>query len=161
MKSSKEKSSYQEALASIEEKNSYREKEYKAAQKVVDKAEELAEKMGRDPKAVSDSVDRYNDFCAQGEDMDCQRDPSTLVAIQQPPYYAVEITPGLVCTTGGGKRSINGEVLDYKGIPIPGLYEAGELGSMFSGLYQNGSFLSECIISGRTAGRAAVQRVVS
>ncbi len=36
------------------------------------------------------------------------------------------------------------------------LYEAGELGSMFSNLYQNGSYLTEAMISGRAAGHSAV-----
>lgn len=33
-----------------------------------------------------------------------------------------------------------------------------ELGSMFSNLYQNGSYLTEAMISGRAAGRNAVSR---
>ena len=39
--------------------------------------------------------------------------------------------------------------------PIPGLYEAGELGSYVSNLYQNGVFLSEAMLSGRTAAQTA------
>ena len=35
--------------------------------------------------------------------------------------------------------------------PIAGLYEAGELGSYVANLYQNGVFLSEAMLSGRTA----------
>ena len=42
------------------------------------------------------------------------------------------------------------------GQPIRRLYEAGELGSMFSDLYQNGSYLTEAMISGRAAGRELV-----
>ena len=47
-------------------------------------------------------------------------------------------------------------MLDQPGQPIPRLYEAGELGSMISDLYQNGSYLTEAMISGRAAGRNAV-----
>jgi predicted oxidoreductase len=49
-------------------------------------------------------------------------------------------------------------VLDHRGLPICGLYEAGELGSMMSDLYQNGSYLTEAMISGRAAGRNASAR---
>ena len=36
--------------------------------------------------------------------------------------------------------------------------EAGQLGSMVSDLYQNGTYLTEAMISGRSAGRNAVRR---
>jgi predicted oxidoreductase len=49
-------------------------------------------------------------------------------------------------------------VLTPEGTPIARLYEAGELGSMFSNLYQNGSYLTEAMISGRAAGRNAVRQ---
>ena len=46
-------------------------------------------------------------------------------------------------------------MLDWNENPIPGLYEAGELGSYVSNLYQNGVFLSEAMLSGRTAAQTA------
>jgi predicted oxidoreductase len=51
-----------------------------------------------------------------------------------------------------------GRVLDVDGLPIPGLYEAGALGSSFANLFQNGASLAECIVSGRIAGAEAVSR---
>jgi predicted oxidoreductase len=51
-------------------------------------------------------------------------------------------------------------VFTPEGSKIPRLYEAGELGSMFSNLYQNGSYLTEAMISGRAAGRNTVQQGV-
>jgi predicted oxidoreductase len=63
--------------------------------------------------------------------------------------------PALVCTSGGAKRNMEAEVLDPKGRPIPRLYEAGECGSMFSNLYQNGCYLTEAMITGRAAGKNA------
>ena len=38
---------------------------------------------------------------------------------------------------------------------IPGLYEAGQLGSYVSNLYQNRVFLSEAMLSGRAAAQTA------
>lgn len=118
-----------------------------------DSIEELAAKIGRDPVKLRDTVDRYNSACRDRQDHDFQRNPGTLYPIADGPYYAMRIDPVIVCTGGGARRNIRSEVLDHDGKPIPRLYEAGELGSMFSDLYQNGSYLTEAMISGRAAGR--------
>ena len=124
-----------------------------------DTIEELAVKMGRDPAAVKDTVERYNAGCRAGAD-EFGRPGFSLQGIENPPYYAVAIEPGIVCTSGGARRNIESQVLDHAGNVIPGLYEAGELGSMMSDLYQNGSYLTEAMISGRAAGRNATQAAV-
>lgn len=120
--------------------------------------EELAAKIGRDPAAVADTVRRYNDSCARGVDEEFGRSREMLYPIATAPFFAIEVVPAIVCTGGGARRNIESEVLDHHGQPIPRLYEAGELGSMFSNLYQNGSYLTEAMISGRAAGRNAVAR---
>ncbi len=120
--------------------------------------EELAARLGRDPAAVVSTVARFNALCAAGADTDFGRDPSAIAPIATPPFYGVEIVPGLTSTTGGGRRDELGRVLDLDGEPIPGLYEAGSLGSTFANLFQNGGFLAECIVSGRAAGAHAVRR---
>ena len=120
---------------------------------------ELALKLGRDQDQLIKTVTEYNAACAAKTDLTFNRDPSTLEPIVTPPYYAIEIKPGLVCTSAGAKRNTKGEVLNRAGEPIPGLYEAGQLGSMVADLYQNGTYLTEAMISGRSAGRNAVLRV--
>ena len=123
-----------------------------------DSIEALARAIGRDPAALADTVRRYNQSCASGFDEEYGRSRDTLQPIAKPPFYAIEIVPAIVCTGGGGRRNIESEVLDPEGRPIGRLYEAGELGSMFSNLYQNGSYLTEAMISGRAAGGNAVRR---
>ncbi|MBV6415932.1 MAG: hypothetical protein CMLOHMNK_00455 [Steroidobacteraceae bacterium] len=118
-----------------------------------DSIEALAPKIGRDPAALKATVERYNAACRQQRDDDFGRNPQTLMPVAQGPFYAIRIDPVIVCTGGGARRNIRSEVLDHEGRPIPRLYEAGELGSMFSDLYQNGSYLTEAMISGRAAGR--------
>ncbi len=118
-----------------------------------DSLAELARKIGREPAAVEKAVADYNAACRAGRDEEFGRNPATLQPIAQPPYYAVRVDPAIVCTSGGARRNIESEVLDHAGRPIPRLYEAGELGSMVSNLYQNGTYLTECMISGRAAGR--------
>jgi succinate dehydrogenase/fumarate reductase flavoprotein subunit len=122
-----------------------------------DTVAELAVKMGRDPKQVEETVAEWNKSCEAGHDPLFNRDPRTLRPLK-PPFYAVQIKPIMICTSGGAKRNRNSEVLDRHGKPIPGLYEAGQLGSMISFLYQNGTYLTEAMISGRSAGRNAVKR---
>lgn len=116
---------------------------------------ELAEKIGRDPEALIATVDRFNELCDEGVDKDYGRDPEKMARIEKGPFYAVEISPALVSTTGGAKRDTQSRVLDWNDEPIPGLYEAGELGSYVSSLYQNGVFLSEAMLSGRVAAQTA------
>ena len=120
-----------------------------------DTLEELAEKIGRDPAELVATVERYNEMCEKGVDEDFGRPAENLAKIEKAPYYAVAITSTLVATTGGAKRDTAGRVLDWNENPIPGLYEAGELGSYVSNLYQNGVFLSEAMLSGRAAAQTA------
>ena len=101
-------------------------------------------------------MDRYNASCVGKQDADFGRNPDTLYPIEQGPFYAIKVDPVIVCTGGGARRNIHSEVLDHDGAAIPRLYEAGELGSMFSDLYQNGSYLTEAMISGRAAGKGLV-----
>lgn len=124
-----------------------------------DSIADLAVKMGRDVAQVEQTVAEFNKSCEAGHDPLFDRDPRTLKPIIKPPFYAARIKPIMICTSGGGKRNRNSEVLDRAGNPIPGLYEAGQLGSMISFLYQNGTYLTEAMISGRSAGRNAALRV--
>ena len=120
-----------------------------------DTIEELAQKLDRDPEVLKATIDKWNADCAAGADSEFGRDPAKMAPIDTAPYYAVSITPTLVGTTGGAKRDTAGRVLDWNDEPIPGLYEAGELGSYFANLYQNGTFLSEAMLSGRAAAQTA------
>jgi succinate dehydrogenase/fumarate reductase flavoprotein subunit len=124
--------------------------------KVADDIESLAAKIGLDPEVLVAEVDSYNKACAAGVDTQHSRNPDTLLPISNGPFYAVLITPSIVCTGGGARRDLDGHVFDHHGDIIPRLFEAGELGSMFSDLYQNGSYLTEAMITGRGAARAAL-----
>ena len=120
-----------------------------------DTIEELAEKIDRDPVELQATIDEWNAACDAGVDAEFGRDPEKMAKIDTAPYYAVSITPTLVATTGGAKRDTASRVLDWNDEPIKGLYEAGELGSYVANLYQNGVFLSEAMLSGRTAAQTA------
>lgn len=116
---------------------------------------ELAAKIDYAPEVLAGEIRKYNACCQAGHDPDFHRAVSTLQPIQGPPYYALDLKPVIVATTGGGMRNQTCQVLDFHGRCIDGLFEAGELGSWVANLYQGGLFLTECLCSGRLAGRHA------
>jgi hypothetical protein len=59
-----------------------------------------------------------------------------LAPIVDPPFYAVELSPSMLNTQGGPRRNEKGQVVRPDGSAIPRLYSAGELGSIYSYLYQ-------------------------
>ena len=116
-----------------------------------DTIEELAEKIGKDPAALKASVDRFNEMVDDGEDLDFGRDITTMAKIETPPFYAIEEFPAMPACSGGARRNIKGQVLNWDEQPIENLYPAGEIGSLVSNLYQNGTYLHEAICSARAA----------
>ena len=116
-----------------------------------DTIEELAEKIGKDPVALKAEVEKYNAMVDAGADTDFGRDITTMAKIEQGPFYAIEEVPAMPACSGGAKRNIKGEVLNWDNEPIEGLYSAGELGSLVCNLYQNGTYLHEAICSARAA----------
>jgi len=116
-----------------------------------DTIEELAEKIGKDPVALKAEVEKYNAMVDAGADTDFGRDITTMAKIEQGPFYAIEEVPAMPACSGGAKRNIKGQVLNWDNEPIEGLYSAGELGSLVCNLYQNGTYLHEAICSARAA----------
>ncbi|MFC1987598.1 FAD-binding protein, partial [Chloroflexota bacterium] len=68
---------------------------------------------------------------------------------------AIKLWPGGVNTQGGPKRNARGQVVRADNTPVPRLYSAGELGSVFGMLYPGGGNIAECIAFGRISGANA------
>lgn len=101
-----------------------------------DTLDELADKIGVDKTALRKTVDRYNEFCAQGEDEDFGKNPSTLLPINEAPFYALEESGSCLVTVSGLKVNARSQVLDNGGRAIENLYALGNTsGSMFFGTY--------------------------
>ena len=115
----------------------------------------LAEAIGLDGGALEDTVARWNADCDAGEDRAFGR-TLMLAPLADPPFYAVELSPSMLNTQGGPRRNEKAEVLRPDGTPIPRLYSAGELGSIYSYLYQGTGNIGECLAFGRIAARNAV-----
>jgi len=109
------------------------------------------------PDSLADTITEYNEACAQRQADKFGRSPATLTPIDSPPFYAILIWPCLVSTHGGPRRNSRGQIIDALGVPIPRLYGAGELGSLWGSVYQGGGMLAECLAFGRIAGENAAR----
>lgn len=118
---------------------------------------ELGQKLGVDPDNLHRTVENYNSYCRNHDDLELRRRPESLVLLDTPPYYAVKVWPGGPNTQGGPRRNHKAQVLSVEGGTIPGLYAAGELGSVYGMLYTGGGNLAECIAFGRIAGENAAK----
>ncbi|SER22900.1 3-oxosteroid 1-dehydrogenase [Solimonas aquatica] len=112
-------------------------------QNVLRKADSLAALAGQcglDAQALAATVQRFNGFVRQGRDADFGRgnapydrwagDPlhqpsNTLGALEQAPFYALQLVPGDVGTYGGLLTDASARVLRPDGSVIAGLYATG------------------------------------
>jgi len=118
---------------------------------------ELAKLIGVEPAALEAAVARFNTLARSGVDSDWARGAETLAPLDAPPYYAMALTPAFVNTQGGPRRDENAQIIGANGHAIGRLYSAGELGSIYSFLYQGGGNIGECFAFGRIAGRNAAR----
>lgn len=116
---------------------------------------DLAASIGLNPGALEQSVLRWNTLCASGTDTEFGRS-MMLVPIAKPPFYAIELSPSMLNTQGGPRRNERGQIMRPDNTPIPRLYSAGELGSIYSNLYQGTGNIGECLAFGRISARNAV-----
>ncbi len=122
--------------------------------KTADSLAALASMVGLDPDMLGDTVNRWNRACDAGHDADFGR-TLMLAPIVAKPFYAVELSPSMLNTQGGPRRNEKGQIVRPDGTPIARLYSAGELGSIYSYLYQGTGNIGECLAFGRVSGRNA------
>ena len=106
------------------------------------------------------ALEKYNAHChandGAGEEDDYGR--MCTVPVETGPFYAMKIGPTLFNTQGGPRRNQFAQVINTEGMPIPGLFEGGEMGSVFADMYNGGGNLSETMVFGRFAGMNAAKR---
>ncbi len=134
--------------------------------------EELATRIGVDPRGLADSVARNDRYAREGVDPDFHRganaynrnlgDPShgpnpCLGPIGDGPYYALTIHPADIGTSIGIETDGSARVLNASGQPIPGLYAAGaDMSSIMGGIYPApGITIGPAMAFGYTAARHA------
>lgn len=129
--------------------------------KQADTIGELAKTVNLNVQTLESTVKRYNQFCAEGRDLDFNRNPKIMKPVEKPPYYIMELVPTFVNTQGGPRRDKDARIVDVNGNVIPRLYSAGELGSIYGFQYQGGGNWAECLAFGRIAGRnAAAEKIL-
>ena len=89
------------------------------------------QKVPMSPRALEETVARYNSFVDGGADLDFRK-PSPKYKIQKPPFYAAWATPILHDTYAGLRVNEQFQVIDLYGQPIPGFYCAGESAGGFA-----------------------------
>jgi 3-oxosteroid 1-dehydrogenase len=136
--------------------------------------EKLGAAIGVPPGSLDATVRRWNELVASGVDEDFGRGASaydgwsgdrrfypspaaTLGPLDTGPYYAVEIVSSCLGTKGGPRTTIDGQVLDVDGQPMPGLYAAGNAMAAPTGMIYGGAggTLGPALVFGFRAGRAA------
>jgi 3-oxosteroid 1-dehydrogenase len=132
----------------------------------------LATTLGMDPARLRATVDRFNGFARTGVDEDFGRgrtvydnyygDPRVkpnpnLGPIEKGPFTAVQLVPGDLGTKGGLLTDEVARVLDMNGVPIRGLYAAGNTtASVMGRTYPGpGSTIAPAVVFGYLAGRDA------
>lgn len=131
---------------------------------------ELAVQIDLDPAELAATVARFNRSAAKGDDPEfkrgrsaynrCMGDPGhrpngALGPLDKPPFYAAELYPADVGTSGGLLTDEHARVLDQSGVPIPGLYATGNitasvLGRSYPGA---GASIASTMIFGYAAAR--------
>jgi succinate dehydrogenase/fumarate reductase flavoprotein subunit len=133
----------------------------------------LAVGLGVPPQALQRTVARFNEMAARGIDTDFQRGQSVferrygdprhepnpaLGPLCAPPFYAVKVVPGDIGTFIGLPTDGDARVLDARGLPVAGLYAAGNAAmSLFGGHYPSaGITLGPALTFGWLAARHAL-----
>ena len=121
----------------------------------------LAEAAGIHASALAGTLTRYNTDIEHGEDRAFFKPVSSgAQPIVQPPFYAVEVRPNVICWTGTGLRiDADTRVLSRNETVIRGLYAAGEtVGSLHGDRYVGGGgSFGPCIVFGKLAGEEAAR----
>ncbi|MCY3051402.1 flavocytochrome c [Aerococcus urinae] len=120
---------------------------------------ELAEKIALPAEKLVQTVADYNQGIAEEKDEFGRT--TGLHALDQAPYYAIEIAPGVHYTMGGLSIDQDGRVLKTDGSGyIPGLYACGEVvGGLHGSNRIGGNSIAEIIVFGRLAGQRAAEAV--
>jgi fumarate reductase flavoprotein subunit len=94
---------------------------------------ELAKFIGVDGQTLQRTLDKYNDACATGKDVEFGKPASMLQPVKTAPYYVAELLPTMFTTIGGLRVDEYFRVTNTEGKPIPGLYALGNDASSIYG----------------------------
>ena len=115
----------------------------------------LAQAIGAPVEDFVETMTAWNACVEAKEDPDFGR-VSFANPLDQAPFYAIKVQPGIHHTMGGIKIDDMAEVIDVDGNPIPGLFAAGEVtGGVHGNNRLGGNAVADFTIFGRIAGQSA------
>ncbi|AJC65115.1 flavocytochrome c [Dickeya zeae] len=121
---------------------------------------ELADKLAIDADALQTTLERYNQFVEKQHDDDFGRQTALRHPLNQGPFYAIRIAPGVHHTMGGVVINTDTAVLDRKKRVIRGAFAAGEVvGGIHGSNRIGGNAIADIIVFGIQAGRNAATYV--
>ena len=107
--------------------------------KQADTIEELAELLGFEGEFKENfvkSVERYNELCEKGIDLDFGKQKKDMTPIKQGPFYGIALGSWLLATMNGVRVNTNLQAIKANGDAIPGLYVVGnDMGGFFANSY--------------------------
>lgn len=118
----------------------------------------LADLIGTNEENIKETIENWIETVKNNEDKEFGRKgmDKTRSDLSKPPYYAVQISPGIHHTMGGVQVDTKSEVLDKEGKAIPGLYAAGEVtGGIHGANRLGGNAVTDIVVFGRNAAKSA------
>ena len=107
--------------------------------KQADTLDELADLLGYEGEFKENflkSVERYNELCEGGVDLDFGKQKKDLTPIKEGPFYGIAVGEWLLATMNGVRVNTNLQAIKADGEAIPGLYVIGnDMGGFFSNSY--------------------------
>ena len=128
--------------------------------------QELAKACSLPAAALIATVAAYNDSCPTGKFLPFELDGLATTNLEIPksnwsrpinqgPFMAYPIIPGICFTYGGIKINKDSQVVDNDGRPIPGLYAAGEATGLYHQVYTGATSVMRGAVFGKIAGEHA------
>ena len=100
---------------------------------------ELADKLGFEGEYKENflkSIDRYNELCEGGVDLDFGKQKKDMTPIKEGPFFGIAVGEWLLATMNGVRVNTNLQAIKADGTEIPGLYVVGnDMGGFFSNSY--------------------------
>ncbi|HWL46944.1 MAG TPA: FAD-binding protein [Sphingomonadaceae bacterium] len=127
---------------------------------------ELADQLGLDPDRLTATVEAYNAAVSADPFNPDEYDGKHTTGLNpdksnwayplnRPPFFAYPMKSAICFTYGGLKADVRARVVTGSGVPIPGLYAAGEIVGVFYHQYPAGTSVLRSLTFGRIAGREA------
>ncbi|MEC9376274.1 MAG: FAD-dependent oxidoreductase [Pseudomonadota bacterium] len=126
---------------------------------------ELAVKAGLNKHGLTTTIQTWNRMVELGSDFQFNRfsketKGQRIYPIKEAPFYATQLYPYTRKSMGGPAINELAQVIDNEGIPIDGLYAAGELtgvGGINGEFGGSGTFLGPSVLTGRIAGASGAE----